>query len=215
MIRVLIVDDHQVLIDGIRALLKNESNIDIRYQALNGEQTLAMVAEHREDIDLVLLDINLPDRNGFDICQVLKRTAPELKVLTLTMHEESGFIHKMVKAGTDGYVLKSAGKEELLSAIEMVMRGEKYFSKDVTNSLLESMQGKKQIRSTSMIQKITRREKEVLRLIMSEYTTEEIARELFISESTVISHRKSLLRKLNVKNTAGLVRVAMEFSLTD
>ena len=215
MIRILIVDDHQVLIDGIRALLKKETNLDIRYQALNGEEALQLVGEHKEDIDLVLLDINLPDKNGFEVCQAIKSTAPDLRVLTLTMHEESGFIHKMVKAGTDGYVLKSTGKEELLLAIGTVMKGERYFSKDVTNTLLESMQGKKTPRSSGMIQKITRREKEVLRLIIEEHTTEEIAGKLFISESTVISHRKSLLRKLNVKNTAGLVRVALEFNLTD
>ena len=215
MIRILIVDDHQVLIDGIRALLKNESDIDIRYQALNGKEVLEIIDEHGNDIDLVLLDINLPDKNGFEICQEIKSRMPHLKILTLTMHEESGFIHKMVKAGTDGYVLKSTGKEELLTAIETVTKGERYFSKDVTNALLESMQRKKPVRSSGMIQKITRREKEVLRLIIQEHTTEEIAGKLYISESTVISHRKSLLRKLNVKNTAGLVRVALEFNLTE
>lgn len=213
MINILVVDDHQVLIDGIRALLDRVEDIAIKYQALNGTEALERLEQH-SDIDLVLLDINLPDKNGFEVCQEMKKRHPNQKILTLTMHEEGGFISKMVKAGTDGYVLKSAGKEELVEAIQSICKGEKYFSKQVTNSLLEGMQSKKQERPRSnFIPKITRREKEILKLIIDELNTEEIAKKLFISDTTVISHRKSLLRKLNVKNTAGLVRAAYEFNL--
>jgi DNA-binding NarL/FixJ family response regulator len=207
-----LVDDHQVLIDGIMALLDQAEGIRIVHQALNGKGALEALEKHGDEIDLVLLDINMPDMNGFEVCQEIKKRFPTKKVLSLTMHSEPGFITKMVKAGADGYVLKNAGKADLITAIQSIQQGEKYFSKEVTNSLLEGMQGKKPSRS-QYIPKITRREKEILRLIIEECNTEEIAAKLFISDTTVISHRKSLLRKLNVKNTAGLVRVTYEFNL--
>jgi DNA-binding NarL/FixJ family response regulator len=208
----MIVDDHQVLIDGIRALLEKTEGIAIPHQALGGKSALETLAAHHAEVDLIILDINMPDMNGFEVCQEIKKRYPGKKVLTLTMHEEPGFISKMVKAGTDGYVLKSAGKEELLSAISSIMSGEKHFGKEVTDSLLQGMQGKKPTRS-QYIPKLTRREKEVLQLIIQECSTEEIASKLYISDTTVISHRKSLLRKLNVKNAAGLVRAAYEYNL--
>lgn len=211
-IKLLVVDDHQVLIDGIMALLEKAEGIRIMHQALNGKGALELLEKHHLEIDLILLDINMPDMNGFEVCQEIKKRFPNKKVLSLTMHSEAGFITKMVKAGADGYVLKNAGKDELVTAIQSIQQGEKYFSKAVTNSLLEGMQAKKPSRS-QYIPKITRREKEILRLIIDECSTDEIAAKLFISDTTVISHRKSLLRKLNVKNTAGLVRVTYEFNL--
>jgi DNA-binding NarL/FixJ family response regulator len=210
--KLLIVDDHQVLIDGIRALLEKTEGLLIEHQALSGKIALQVLAEHEAAIDLIILDINMPDMNGFEVCQEIKKRFPSKKILTLTMHEEPGFISKMVKAGTDGYVLKSAGKEELVTAIQTIMSGEKHFGKAVTDSLLMGMQSKKTTRS-QYIPKLTRREKEVLQLIIQECSTEEIAEKLFISDTTVISHRKSLLRKLNVKNAAGLVRAAYEYNL--
>jgi DNA-binding NarL/FixJ family response regulator len=210
--KLLIVDDHQVLIDGIRALLEKTEGLLIDHQALSGKIALQVLAEHETEIDLIILDINMPDMNGFEVCQEIKKRFPGKKILTLTMHEEPGFISKMVKAGTDGYVLKSAGKEELVTAIQTIMSGEKHFGKAVTDSLLMGMQSKKPTRS-QYIPKLTRREKEVLQLIIQECSTEEIAEKLFISDTTVISHRKSLLRKLNVKNAAGLVRAAYEYNL--
>jgi DNA-binding NarL/FixJ family response regulator len=212
MTKLLIVDDHQVLIDGIRALLEKTEGLLIEHQALSGKIALQVLAEHEAEIDLIILDINMPDMNGFEVCQEIKKRFPGKKILTLTMHEEPGFISKMVKAGTDGYVLKSAGKDELVSAITTIMSGEKHFGKAVTDSLLQGMQSKKPTRS-QYIPKLTRREKEVLQLIIQECSTEEIAEKLFISDTTVISHRKSLLRKLNVKNAAGLVRAAYEYNL--
>ncbi len=210
--KLLIVDDHQVLIDGIRALLEKTEGLLIDHQALSGKIALQVLAEHEAEIDLIILDINMPDMNGFEVCQEIKKRFPSKKILTLTMHEEPGFISKMVKAGTDGYVLKSAGKEELVTAIQTIMSGEKHFGKAVTDSLLMGMQSKKPTRS-QYIPKLTRREKEVLQLIIQECSTEQIAEKLFISDTTVISHRKSLLRKLNVKNAAGLVRAAYEYNL--
>ena len=213
MYTILLVDDHQIVIDGLKILLEEAPNVGGLYEALSGEEVLNCVES--TDINLVLLDVNLPDKSGFDICKMLKEQYEDIKIIALTMYGNAGYINKMIKAGADGYLLKNTGKEELLKAIDSVMQGERYFSKQVTDILVSGMQEVKKPKSTDFIQKLTRREKEVLQLIIDEYTTDEIASKLFISSTTVISHRKSLLRKLNVKNVAGLVRKTFQFGLLD
>ncbi|MCO6489304.1 MAG: response regulator transcription factor [Phaeodactylibacter sp.] len=213
MMNILIVDDHKIVIDGLRTLLEGESSIAGIFEALSGEEALEMAAS--QDIGLVLLDINLPGIDGFEACRRLKSSHPERKVIALTMHSNGGYISRMVKAGVDGYLLKNTGKEELLLAIKKVAAGEQYFSREVANSLIAGMQQPRQPRPPGFIQKLTRREKEVLHLIIEEHTTEEIAEKLFISPATAISHRKSLLRKLDAKNAAGLVKAAFEFGLVN
>lgn len=214
MINILVVDDHQVLIDGLKALLENVDGMTITHEALNGQSAIDILNTH-DDIQAVLLDINLPDINGYEVCKKIKKHFPQVKVLALTMHNEPGFITQMVKAGADGYMLKNTGQNALVEAIKTIANGGKHFSQKVTEMLLTGMQNPKKIKSTSVIQKITRREKEVLELIVEEFTTDEIATKLFISNTTVISHRKSLLRKLDAKNTAGLVRKALEYKLLE
>lgn len=214
MINILVVDDHKVLIDGLRALLESADGMTIKYEALNGKTALEILKKH-QDIQVVLLDINLPDINGYEVCKKIKKKFEGVKVLALTMHNEPGFITQMVKAGADGYMLKNTGQEALVEAIRTIAEGGRHFGQEVTEMLLTGMQNPKKIKSTSVIQKITRREKEILQLIVEEHTTDEIAEKLFISNTTVISHRKSLLRKLDAKNTAGLVRKALEYKLLD
>jgi DNA-binding NarL/FixJ family response regulator len=213
MINILLVDDHQIIIDGLRGLLEGEDHVGVLQEALNGAQTIELVA--KESIDLILLDINLPDKSGFDICQELKSLENCPKIIALTMYGNAGYINKMIKAGVDGYLLKNTGREELLVAIQAIMNGERYFSREVTDTLVAGIHEPKKPKSSDFIQKLTRREKEILHLITEEYTTDEIAKKLFISPSTVITHRKSLLRKLNAKNVAGLVKKAFEFGLLD
>ena len=210
---ILIVDDHKIVIDGLQTLLKGEHNISGIYEALTGEQALDIIG--REEITLVLLDINLPGLNGFEVCRKIKSSDRAAKVIALTMHSNAGYISRMVKAGVDGYLLKNTCKEELMLAIQKVAAGEQYFSREVANNLISGMQQPRQPRSDGYIQKLTRREKEVLHLIIEEHTTEEIAEKLYIAPATAISHRKSLLRKLDAKNTAGLVTAAFEFRLVD
>ena len=211
MIKCLIVDDHQVLIDGIKAIFDYSESIEISAEALNGKDAIEKVREN--EIDVVLLDINLPDLSGFDVCKALKSEDKDITIIALTMHSEAGYITKMVKAGVDGYVLKNTGKKEMELAIQSVINGKRYFSQEVTDKLLAGMQQAKKPRTSDFIQKLTRREKEILQLIVEELTTEEIAQKLFIGKTTVASHRNSLLRKLNAKNTAGLVKAAYEFGL--
>jgi DNA-binding NarL/FixJ family response regulator len=211
MINILLVDDHQIVIDGLRGLLEDENDIGKLYEALNGEDTLNVA--NKEPIDLILLDINLPDVSGFDICKQVKSNPNAPKIIALTMHGNAGYINKMIKVGVDGYLLKNTGRDELLLAIQTIMKGERYFSKEVTDSLVAGMHQEKKPKISDFIQKLTRREKEILQLSTEELTTDEIAAKLFISSTTVISHRKSLLRKLNAKNVAGLVKKAYEFGL--
>lgn len=213
MIDILLVDDHQIIIDGLRGLLEGDESIGTLYEAQNGAQTLKVARE--ESLDLILLDINLPDKSGFEICQELKSEGNCPKIIALTMHGNAGYINKMIKAGVDGYLLKNTGREELLQAIQAVMNGDRYFSREVTDLLVAGIHEPKKPKTSDFIQKLTRREKEILHLIIDELTTDEIAAKLFISSSTVITHRKSLLRKLNAKNVAGLVKKAFEFGLLD
>ncbi len=209
-VRILLVDDHQIVIDGLIRLLEDKEqpfHIDC---ALSGREAIRKVEE--ENFDLVLLDINLPDVSGFEVCKATKSIKSGIKVIALTMHGESGYINRMIKSDVDGYILKNTGKAEMLEAVRTVMRGESYFSREVTDSVLKKCNPTSN-RAPDIIQKLTRREKEILQLIVEEFTTDQIAGKLFISSTTVISHRKSLLRKLNAKNTAGLVRAAFEFNL--
>lgn len=212
-IRVLLVDDHLVLADGIKALLETEDNIRMEGHCPDGKSTLHFLKEN-PNLDVILLDINLPDISGISLCQQLKKAYPEIKILALTMHQEPGFISRMIRAGANGYLLKNTGRTELLEAIYSVERGDEYFGKEVTDLILSGLRPNGGA-TTQGKPKITRREKEILQLVLEEFTTDEIAEKLFISPSTVISHRKSLLRKLNAKNTAGLVKAAYEYNLLE
>ena len=159
MTNILLVDDHQIIIDGLKTLLADAPNVGELYEALTGKATMEQVATH--SIDLILLAINLPDKSGFDICSELKKQENCPKIIALTMYGNAGYINKMIKAGADGYLLKNTGKEELLKAVEGVMNGERYYSKQVTDILVAGMQDVKKPKSTDFIQKLTRREKEI------------------------------------------------------
>ena len=216
MINVFIADDHRVLIDGIKSLLDDQSDIQVVGEALDGEATIMEL--NQIDVDVLLLDINLPKKDGIEVCKILSKQYPDLKVLALTMFNEASFIQGMLKSGAKGYLLKNSGREEVIKAIRRVYSGENYFSQEVSNTLIQSiMPGteKKSTASSTMIPKLTRREKEILQLIMDEFTNAEIAKKLFLSLSTIETHRKNLLSKVGVRNTAGLVRVAIENKLLD
>ena len=213
MLNILIIEDHQVLADGVKALLCKEPDLQITHHALDAASSWRILKGNPE-IHLILLDINLPDKDGIILCQEILLQYPNLPIIALTMHQEGHIISRMVKAGAKGYLLKNTGKTELLHAIRTVIDGDTYFNPEVTKALLTNMSPHRASQKISgFLPKITRREKEVLTLIADECTTEEIAKRLFISTSTVITHRKSLLRKLNAKNSVGLIRSAFELNL--
>ena len=214
MIRVMIADDHNMFVEGIESILDGMDNIQVVSKCYTGTEVFEKLAHIPADV--ILLDINLPGMNGIEVCQKLNKEFPEVKVLALSMHNEESFVTEILKHGAQGYILKNTGKKELLNAIQAVNSGQSYFSEEVTETIMKSLVSQKSgtKKSTLLAPKISRREKDVLDLIVREHTTQEIADTLFISLKTVESHRRSLLTKLGVRNTAGLVRVALENQLT-
>ena len=211
-IQVFIIDDHQMFINGIQSMFADHALIRIVGVSTSGKEALQQLRQLMADV--VLLDINLPDIDGIELNKRLQREFPHLKVIALTMHHEASFIQSMIRHGARAYVLKNSGQEQLQQAITAVAAGDTYFGDEVKEALMQGMLPESST-SHAMIPKLSRREREVLTLIIQEFTTSEIAEKLFISQNTVETHRKNLLQKLNVRNTAGLVRFAMEKGLVD
>jgi DNA-binding NarL/FixJ family response regulator len=209
MIKIAITDDHPIVIEGIKMMLKVNKEILVA-QSFNN--ITEMVGGLKHDIKILLLDINLPDGNGITACKELLQRFPNLKIIALTNFEDVSFIKQIIKNGAMGYLLKNTGKNELIEAIKTVLRGERYLQQNIKEILLSESLGKA-ISSSFFVPKLTSREKEILALIIKEYTTEEISNILFLSTKTVESHRSNLMQKLSVKNSAGLVRVAFEKGL--
>jgi len=210
MINILIVDDHEMFVDGLESIFDKEDDINIVEKCLTAREIFKEGLLEKSDI--ILLDINLPDISGIDICKRLIDKNKEIKILVLSMYDEESYITEILKSGALGYVLKNTGRKELLTAIRTVATGKTYFSEAVTKTIMNGIMNKNRSGKTEVkaIPKITRREREVLELIIQENTNQEIAGLLFISLKTVEAHRSSLLSKLNARNTAGLVRITME-----
>lgn len=209
MIEIAITDDHQIVIEGIRTMLKSNREIVISQSFNSVKETLD---ELSPNIKVLLLDINLPDGNGITACKEILQKLPDLKIIALTNFEDISFIKQMIKNGAMGYLLKNTDKTELASAIKTVLDGERFLPPKIQEMLLNESLGKP-VNSVFFVPKLTSREKEILELIIKEFTTEEIAEKLFVSVKTVESHRSNLIQKLGVKNSAGLVRVAFEKGL--
>lgn len=201
--RVFIVDDHYMVIEGIRSLLQNEKSIDWMGHATNADSCMGFLKQQLPDV--ILMDINLPDKSGIDLCREVKEKYPAVFVIGLSTFNQQSFIKKMMENGASGYVLKNATQQELLEALETVNKGKIYLSDEAAFSLKASEHVQAPL--------LTRREKEVLELIAEGLTNVEIGSRLFISSATVDTHRKNLLVKLNAKNTASLVRIAMQHQL--
>ena len=212
MIHVFIVDDHKMVIDGMKLLLKDEPSISVVGTALNGEDGLAKIPQ--QHVDVVLLDINMPGMNGIDTCKKLLSELPEIKIVAISMHKESSLIKLMLNNGAKGYVLKNAGQDEVIDAIKTVHEGKMYLDDTVNEIVLNSVLKNGNEKVKSPFPTLSRREKDVLRLIIDECTTQEIADKLFISFGTVETHRRNMLIKTGARNTAGLVRTAIEYDLT-
>lgn len=212
-IRVIIADDHKLIRVGLNAILQLEPDIDVLAEAENGNDVIALVKSHVTDVILMDIDMGIP--NGIETTNTIKSNFPDIKVLALTQHEERDYILKMLEAGANGYLLKNCGRDELVAAIHAVVNGDSYFSHTVSATLLKAITELQQKPKASLKDNalLTDREKEVLGLIAQEYSNAEIAEKLFISVRTVDTHRRNLLEKLQVKNTAGLVKYAVEKGL--
>ena len=212
MIRILIVDDHPMVREGLELIIQHQEDMTVIGHCTDGEQAVAWCDQHAPD--LVLMDINLPGLNGIEACRIIRMNHPEVRVLALSMLQEASLIKLMIKHGAGGYVLKNAGKKDILQAIRTVHEGGSYFSPEML-ALIAGSPGAKVADEQQLYPSLSRREKEILYLIIHELTTSEIAAKLFLSPDTVETHRRNMLAKLDVKNTAGLVRIALEYRLLD
>lgn len=208
MIKISILDDHALVIDGVKAMLANDPSIEVLHTHLTMQSLKEKLAEGNILPDILLLDINLTDADGLDVCKMLHKSHPTIAIIALTNFDETIFVKNMIKNGAKGFLLKNVANQEMLQAIHTVSAGNTYIQQAVQNQLIAEQLG--QITESPYIPKLTRREKEILTLIVQECTSTEIGEKLFISPSTVETHRLNLLQKFEVKNVAGLVREALK-----
>ena len=214
MIKVLIAEDHLMVRAGLRALLEKASDIYVIGEASNGQEAIAMTQELKPDV--LIMDIMMPRMNGIQAAENIRDLKLPTNILILSMYSDAGFVHQALQYGVKGYVLKSSVSDELLRAIRTVANGQAYLSGPISELIVESTfnplpAGK----DNNPISSLSPREKEILQLIAEEHTSSEIAKLLFISEKTVEKHRAKLMEKLNVRNLAGLVRMAVKYRLVD
>ncbi len=203
-ISVLIVDDHPMVLEGMKVLLSDISFINIAGMATNAFEAIDLLKSTK--VDVAILDINLPDINGIELCKKIRKDYPTVKVLAMSTFKEKSYISQMIQNGASGYLVKSASKEEITEAILSAYEGKLYLSLDISSSTIE-----KDVSSEMPI--LSRREKEILQLIADGMTNNQIAQKLFISLHTVDTHRKNLLTKCKVNNTASLIKIAVKYNL--
>jgi len=208
MIQIAITDDHELVMQGIESMLQ-KTDVTVIGKHTDAAATLDALSSAQPDV--LLLDINLPDINGIELCKQLTKLYPELKIIALSSHDDTSFVKRILRNGAHGYLLKNTGKEELLEAFETVLSGGQYLQKNIQQKLLNQSLGTK--KRNTLKPKLTRREKEVLAAICEEHTTQEIAEQLFVSPKTVETHRMNLISKLGARNSVGLVKIAMEMEL--
>lgn len=204
--RILMIEDHQVVAQGISTMLNELNYVEKVEQVSEGNAGIEFLKQN-PDTDIILLDINLPDGNGIEFCANIRQQFPEVGIIALSTFNQAGIINKMLENGADSYLLKNTSSDELIETIEKVSSGKKFLPSSIRKILSDN------IPTTSKTPVFTKREKEVLALISEGLTNQEIADKLFISQLTVISHRKSLLEKTESKNTAQLIKYCFEFGL--
>lgn len=217
--KIILVDDHQIVIDGISSVLAEVEHYEVVGTANNGRNAIQLVQVAQPN--LVLMDIDMPIMNGITAAGELKKSHPEVKIIILSLHQEKSIIQNLIQLGVDGYLLKNSNKDEVLKAIEQVLAGQRYFSSDVTLSL-SGMNPSSNIKLTNSdpenaekLSSLTEREIEILKGIADGLSNREIGEQLFISHRTVDTHRQNIMRKLEVKKVVGLIKFAIKNGLVD
>ncbi len=201
-IRLFIVDDHQIVIDGIKLMFEGLPAFTIVGDSTQPLHVLALL--ENLDVDIVITDVGMPAMSGVELSRAIKQKFPKIKILALSMFGDSQIIAEMIDAGIAGYILKNAGKKELIEAITKIAEGQNYFGQDITWQLMKSF------KRSQEESKLTDREVEIIRMIEKDMTTKDIAQTLFISERTVETHRKNILHKTNTQTVVGLLKYAYE-----
>ncbi len=206
-IKLIIADDHELFRNGLKELLKKHDDIDIITSVGDGKQFMEALEKY-EGIDIVLLDITMPNMDGFEVLSQIKEQNARVKPIVISMHDDGNYIAKCAKAGAYGYMLKNTDEDELIKVIRIVDQGKKYFSPMIAEKMINFMSEQKVSENI-----LSNKEKEVLGLISEGLTTKDIAEKLFVSTRTIETHRANILRKLEVKNTAELIKKAAQINL--
>ena len=212
MLKILIIDDHPLVIDGIKTMLKDESYLCIDASVKTAKDALDYL-DNNSMPDIILLDINLPDTDGLRLCEIIRSRNKTVKIIGLTYVNEAGIITQMIKKGANGYLLKNMERQELIEAINKVMDGSVYLSKAANDKILEQLQHYDLAEKT--IPLLTHREKEILHLLAEGLTSNEIAARLYLSNYTIDTHRKNMLQKFNVHNTQSLINAVRKLGMLD
>ena len=217
--RILIADDHDVVRSGLKMLLRSKSDFSIVAEAADGEEAVRLTDKHKPDV--AILDISMPKLDGIEATKVIKQNHPEVKVLILTVHEDEEYAYQVLRAGASGYILKNAGKKEIFDAVRSALSGERFFSPGISKLIVdgfvkrakETGTGQHVTRQSSSKQELTEREIQILKFIAQGFTNRQIADQLCLSFRTVNTHRANLMQKLDIHDTAGLVRYAINTGL--
>jgi DNA-binding NarL/FixJ family response regulator len=211
-LRIMVVDDHQMLIDGIKSLLRKEKKrFDICFEAHSGEEAMKIIDAQHDDIDIVMTDISMPGMDGVQLTKEIKKIYPQIKVLVLSMHADREIVDEIIMSEAEGYILKNTGKAELSAALERIADNGTFYSAEVLNSMFSKV--KKDRMQTAAAKDLSERELEILKLVFEDKTSQEIADALFISKRTVDTHRKNILHKTNCRTIVGLMRFSLENNL--
>ncbi|WP_159022853.1 response regulator transcription factor [Formosa sp. L2A11] len=216
MINVVLADDHILVRDGIKSLLEDQEGVHVIAEASNGKEALEVV--ERALPDVLIVDIRMPEMNGIEVVAELKKTNKTIKTLVLSMHDSEEYVLNAISAGADGYLLKGSSKEEFMKALHMIAEGGKYFTGDISSIIINSMinNGGKQLEEKEAPEatfKLTKREKQILGLVLDGKSNKEIAEDLDVSKRTAEVHRFNLMKKLDVKNLIELTKVASKYRL--
>jgi len=201
-IRIYLVDDHKIFVRGVASLLNSESELEVAGYAYDAKTAIKFIKEN--ELDVLITDVQMPIMSGIELTHIIKDEFPQTKVIGLSMYDKPEIISELISAGAEGYLLKDIEKNELVDAINQVVEGNIYYSGSIAKTLMQSLTNK---------DLLTRREREIIKLIVEEFTNIMIADKLFISEYTVESHRKNIFRKTQAKSIVGLVKFAFENKL--
>ena len=208
-LKIFIVDDHQILIDGIESMLKGVAEFEVVGKTLDGNLALDFLSQNH--VDILLTDLYMPKMTGMELTRRVKKQFPEVKVLALSVSYDVSIVHDLMDAGISGFIIKTIGRDELIEAIQQIAKGNVYFSREVSNEILRSLSTRNDAEEENY--RLTEREIEIVKHLAQEYSNSEMAKKLCISERTVETHRKNIYRKTNTKTVLGLIKYATERKL--